>query len=199
MLYTPTQAAAVTGLPLKAIQKAIDSKAIPVQVRQVDGIRKRYLSDVALVCLRLEANGLKQLPASLRHRVYRRIMRKPSEGKIQFSEVLWINVAPVRRELSTAINKLRKVEQMVISDPEIMGGAPVFRNTRVPVHAIAEILDSGTCVADVLAGYPSLNEEKIRLAQIYAHAHPKRGRPASRPRSGFKVIHRTRKRLPSAA
>lgn len=199
MVYTPTQAAAITGLPLKAVQKAIDSRTIPVLVRRVGGIQKRYLNDVALICLRLEANGLKQLPAALRNRIYRGIMRKPRQGRFQFSDVLWIDLAAVRKDVAIALSKLQRVENMVISDPEILGGNPVFRNTRVPVHAIAEMLDSGASVADILAGYPSINEEKIRLAPFYAQAHPKRGRPASNPWSGSKPVRRSRKRLPSAA
>lgn len=199
MLYTPTQAAAVTGLPLKAVQKAIDSRAIPVRTRRADGTRKRYLSEVALICLRLEANGLKQLPAGLRNRIYRGIIRKPRQARIQFSDVLWIDLAAVRREVAVALNKLRKAEDMVTSDPEIMGGTPVFRNTRVPVHAIAEMLDSGTSVAELVAGYPSLTEERIRLAPLYARAHPKRGRPPSSPWSSSKPVRRSRISLHSAA
>lgn len=198
MFYTPTQAAAVTGLPLKAIQKAIDSRAVPVQIRRTNGVRKRYLNGTALVCLRLEANGLKQLPASLRQRIYRGIVKKPRQGKIQFSGVMWIDLAVVRREVALSLQKLRKVEEMVVSDPEILGGTPVFRSTRVPVHAIAEMLDSGTSVADILSGYPSINEEKIRLAPLFAKAHPRRGRPHSSPWSSSKPVLRSRISLHSA-
>lgn len=199
MLYTPTQAAAVTGLPLKAVQKAIDSRTVPVQLRRIDGIRKRYLNDAALFCLRLEADGLKQLPTALRNRVYEAIGQNPRKQRFLFSGVLWIDVAAVRKKVATVLSKLRKVERMVLSDPEIMGGAPVFRNTRVPIHAIAEMLDSGVSVADILAGYPSINEEKIRLAPLYAQAHPRRGRPASRPWANTKPVRRYRIRLDSAA
>lgn len=199
MLYTPTQAAAVTGLPLKTIQKAIDSKVVPVRIRRIGSIRKRYLNGAALICLRLEANGLKQLSASLRHKIYRGIMKKPHQGRIQFSGVMWIDLAAVRKEVALSLQKLRKVEDMVVSDPEILGGVPVFRNTRVPVHAIAEMLDSGTSVADILAGYPSISEEKIRLALLYDQAHPRRGRPATTPWAGSKPVRRFRKRLSSAA
>jgi uncharacterized protein (DUF433 family) len=139
------------------------------------------------------------LPAALRNRVYRRIVQKPQESRIQFAEVLWIDLARVRKEVAIALKKLRKVENMVVSDPEILGGTPVFRNTRVPVHAIAEMIDSGVAVKDILAGYPSVNEEQVQLASFYVLAHPKRGRPVSNPWSGSKPVRRSRKRLSFAA
>ncbi len=58
---TAAQASAVTGLSLKAINKAIDRGAIPSTAKAKDGVRKRYVSELALVCLKLEAKGLGEL------------------------------------------------------------------------------------------------------------------------------------------
>jgi uncharacterized protein (DUF433 family) len=79
-----------------------------------------------------------------------------------------------------------------------MGGAPVFRGTRVPVYAIVDMLRDGATVQEILDGYPSLKEEKIRLAELYVTAHPKRGRPPARPWAGTRPARRSRKRLTTA-
>ena len=50
-ISTPTEAAALTGLSLKAIQKAIDEKAIPCRVVRQHGKPKRYLENASLICL----------------------------------------------------------------------------------------------------------------------------------------------------
>jgi uncharacterized protein (DUF433 family) len=76
---------------------------------------------------------------------------------------------------------LRRARQLVISDPEIMGGDPVFRGTRVPVHMIADIIAQGESDEDTLDSYPWLTAEMIRLAPIYAAAYPLRGRPRKQP------------------
>lgn len=68
-------------------------------------------------------------------------------GKTDFT-----NDRDVLKGSAMTLAKLRKVEKMVISDPEILGASPVFRNTRMPVHAIAGMLDSGVSVAAILAG-----------------------------------------------
>ena len=69
---------------------------------------------------------------------------------------------------------------MVESDPEIMRGAPVYKGTRIPVQAVADILSQGASVGEILEGYPALTREKIELAPIYVKAFPQRGRPARR-------------------
>jgi uncharacterized protein (DUF433 family) len=69
----------------------------------------------------------------------------------------------------------------VTSDPDLMGGEPVIKGTRVPVHAVAAMVEQGESAADILAGYPSLSSEQIELAVIYARAYPQRGRPRKQP------------------
>ena len=59
-------------------------------------------------------------------------------------------------------------------DPEVMGGQPVFVGTRIPIRLIAELLSQGETVEKLRAGYPRLTDEMIRLAPVYAAAHPLR-------------------------
>jgi uncharacterized protein (DUF433 family) len=53
-------------------------------------------------------------------------------------------------------------------DPEIMGGKPVIRGTRVPVELILRKLGGGMSVAAVLADHPRLTLADIRAAQAFA-------------------------------
>ena len=70
---------------------------------------------------------------------------------------------------------------LVVSDPEILSGDPVFRGTRVPVHLIAAMLGQSSTEADILKAYPRITTEMVRLAPVYAQAYPIRGRPCSQP------------------
>ena len=67
-----------------------------------------------------------------------------------------------RRALATSLRELRRARRLVISDPEILGGDPVFRGTRVPVHMIAGLLAQGSTLAEVIEGYTRLAAEMIR-------------------------------------
>ena len=62
--------------------------------------------------------------------------------------------------------QLRKAQQMVVSSPEILGGVPVFRGTRVLVHIIADMVTSGVPVSEILVHYPTLTEEQVRLSTL---------------------------------
>jgi uncharacterized protein (DUF433 family) len=48
----------------------------------------------------------------------------------------------------------------ITMDPEIMGGKPVIRGTRVPVEFILRKLEAGIG-SGVLADYPSLTQEDV--------------------------------------
>ena len=47
----------------------------------------------------------------------------------------------------------------VISDPEILGGTPVFIGTRVPVRIIFEHLKAGDSLEVFLEDFPSVSRE----------------------------------------
>ncbi len=49
---------------------------------------------------------------------------------------------------------------IVISDPDILSGAPVFKGTRVPVEILFEYLQYST-VEEFLKGYPQVPRSMI--------------------------------------
>ena len=53
-------------------------------------------------------------------------------------------------------------------DPEVMLGKPVIRGTRIPVELILRKIAEGATEADLLDGYPRLNEADIKAALAYA-------------------------------
>jgi hypothetical protein len=48
------------------------------------------------------------------------------------------------------------------------------------VNALSDMLAQGATPQEIVEGYPSLSTEQVRLARVYASAHPRRGRPTSR-------------------
>jgi uncharacterized protein (DUF433 family) len=53
-------------------------------------------------------------------------------------------------------------------DPKILAGKPVIKGTRIPVYLIIELLGSGLSERDVLKQYPTLKEEDVKAALLYA-------------------------------
>ncbi len=46
------------------------------------------------------------------------------------------------------------------SDPEVLGGTPVFVGTRVPVRSLIEYLESGYSLDEYLDEFPSVRREQ---------------------------------------
>ena len=50
-------------------------------------------------------------------------------------------------------------EALVTVDPEILGGTPVFRGTRVPVKSLFEYLENNYTLDEFLECFPSVTRE----------------------------------------
>jgi len=51
-------------------------------------------------------------------------------------------------------------KRIVHSDPEILGGTPVFVGTRVPVQALLDFLEGGDTIEEFLDNYPGVTREQ---------------------------------------
>ena len=60
---------------------------------------------------------------------------------------------------------------IVRSDPEILGGTPVFVGTRVPVHALIDYVEGGHTLARFLDDFPSVPRELAIAALELAKQH----------------------------
>ena len=51
-------------------------------------------------------------------------------------------------------------EKLIERNPDILGGAPVFSGTRVPVRILMEHLEAGDRLDDFLEDYPTVTREQ---------------------------------------
>ncbi len=198
-LFTPTEAAVLTGLPLKAVNNAIDKRTVSAVTGEDAGRPTRLLDARALVSLSLERRLADRIAPELRRQVFDALAESPRNVVSLEGGLFKIDLREPRRELATSLRELRRARRLVVSDPEIMGGDPVFRGTRVPVHLIGELVGQGATGAELLDGYPRLTPEMIRLAPVYAAAYPQRGRPRKQPWRDRQPVHRSRRRLAAIA
>lgn len=55
-------------------------------------------------------------------------------------------------------------QPVVHSDPEIMGGTPVFVGTRVPFQTLLDYLEAGDPLGDFLDDFPTVSREQAVAA-----------------------------------
>lgn len=61
---------------------------------------------------------------------------------------------------------------VVVIDPGVLGGEPVFAGTRVPVKSLFDHLEAGDSIEEFLDGFPSVKREQViaLLEESKAHA-----------------------------
>lgn len=58
---------------------------------------------------------------------------------------------------------------VITRDPDLLGGTPVFRGTRVPFQAILDCLEGGETLGEFLEDFPAVTRE----AAVHALEHSK--------------------------
>ena len=74
---------------------------------------------------------------------------------------------------------MAKEPKIIHSDPEILGGTPVFVGTRVPVQNLIDCLEAGDSLDDFLNSFPTVAREQAVAAleiarealESIAHSH----------------------------
>ena len=64
---------------------------------------------------------------------------------------------------------MAKRASIVHSDPEILGGTPVFIGTRVPLRNLIDYLEGGYSLDEFLDAFPSVSREQAVAALEAAH------------------------------
>ena len=59
-------------------------------------------------------------------------------------------------------------QTVVHSDPDILGGTPVFRGTRVPVQSLFDYLEGGETLDQFLDQFPSVSKKQALAALCMA-------------------------------
>ncbi len=78
------------------------------------------------------------------------------------------------------ISGMSTLDSVVQVDPEILGGTPVFRGTRVPVKNLLDYLTAGDTLDQFLDDFPTVKRHQavatLELAKelLTAGAHPAR-------------------------
>jgi uncharacterized protein (DUF433 family) len=180
-LFSRRETALLAGVPLKAVDKAIEEKI--VKARRSRGTGTFLDADDVMA---LAVIGRAGLP--LRSQAKRKIRRwlqetqpyaSAKKPELQLSEMVVIRLDPAFRDAFKQLNSYREGrERFIESNPEIRQGEPVIAGTRLPVRAAAERMKGGEAIDDLIEDYPKIPRRAFEAALIYAQTHPRRGRPA---------------------
>jgi len=144
-------------LPLHAIPYAALVKRLPVILERAEKLR-------------------------LARSLARKSPRKMTSEPVEIAPALIVDVSRLMdaslAERAARYAKTR--DRTIVEDPEILGGTPVIKGTRLSVHAVRGRIDGGETYEALLEDFPDLDREALEAAVLYARTHPLVGRPAKR-------------------
>lgn len=184
-LLTATEAAVVSCVSVRDVNRAIDEKILPHGFLGAGSERTVLAAGCPLIAFYFESaehlTSKERLwaikcagPRLRKSRAHAAVLDEDWTFRDDF---LTIDLAPFLRRTWERLDRLGEARAAVVSSPEVLGGTPVIRGTRVPVYDVAASVAAGIPQKRILAAYPSLDADKVALAAIYAEATPPRGRP----------------------
>jgi uncharacterized protein (DUF433 family) len=193
---TPVEAAWITGVSPKTINATIDRgevKPCARQSRSKNAPRLIGAPEVVYLVLRRKAGS--ELSPKARRELYARLNKITTWTRLLSSSagsssdfeislaggIVKVEVKYACREVAKRWMALSDASRLVISDPEIRGGEPVIKGTRIPVFLLAQLVDQGASPREILEDYPSLTADRLRAAIAYVRTNPRRGRPRKAP------------------
>jgi uncharacterized protein (DUF433 family) len=174
-LVTRREAASLSGSTETTVKKAVDQKVIPAKRRG----SQTYI-DVNDVPVLTMLGLLTHMGLSRTHKLaVRRWLRlTESPAELALTRVLVIRkVREVEQARRRAERYARLRDKWIVSDPDVKGGEPVIRGTRVSPYTLAARIARGETLQVLGEDFPHIAPEAREVAVEYARWNPRRGRP----------------------
>jgi uncharacterized protein (DUF433 family) len=182
VLVSRSEAAALSGASRTTVKKAVDQKVIPTcRVRSQSFIEA---DDVAVLVM-FEALAGVGLLVQYKRAVRNWLRDSPDVPELELTDALVVRrLGNVDEARERARRYARLRDEWIVRDPDVKGGDPVIKGTRVGVHTLAARTANGDSEATLDEDFPHIPREAREVAVQFARANPRRGRP---PRSARKA------------
>jgi uncharacterized protein (DUF433 family) len=191
-LFSVNEAAAIAEVSPDAIRTALEKKAVNPSHKQKVGKAVRHqfsVGDVLFVKLLVEFPFplSKQDKQSLAQ-ILARGSRTASRWSLQGADLVYrsgemhvlVECKPFRQTVARNLAVFRWGKRRVVSSPKVLGGEPVFRGTRIPLHHVASLFRKGVPEQEIVEDFPSLNARDLAYARLFSRFGEKPGRPRKR-------------------
>ncbi|HWK90233.1 MAG TPA: DUF433 domain-containing protein [Longimicrobium sp.] len=190
--FTAAEAACLSGLSAKLINRLIDGGEIASLARGGAGARQVGFAELVYLALRKDTIGV--LTPAARRRLYAGIKSGVSADAAAAPPLqigcLRIPLTPAATEVRGRMRALEAARGLVRVSQAVRAGEPVVRGTRVSVYRLAELAQRGVPREEILEDHPAVDGEALDAALLYARAYPRRGRPRRAPWHGRHAPHR---------
>jgi len=181
MELTPSEVVALFGLDERRVRKDVEYGVF----NRGKGPPRFALAEVVYL-FAVAALGV-ELGVDDRKRLYRLIAaalaeRTPPES-IELGAYLEVRLALAVHDVEERLERFAKWKKKLVIREDVLGGEPVFPNSRLSVRHIGEMARHDGSVNEILEDYPYLDEQDIEFAKQFVAAYPRVGRPRVREAS----------------
>lgn len=175
---TINEAAVLADVSKNIVEKSIETKIVKLTKKHPH--RMVDAESVAFLHLVNHSKFLSKSPISFRV-FLRSLLRENRVHKntfLTFEEGLSLDLSKRFYPCLDAVSAYTENrEKFIDSNPDIFGGVPIIKGTRLSVYAIKDRVADGDTVSDLLDDYPYVSKDEFETAIEYAKTHPLRGRP----------------------
>ena len=174
---------AVTEIPAHKIVRMINDAVLPASVCLTRG-KNKALRAYSMPMTIFGANEAEALSKRTRNEIMRLVgnfTRKNWRRLLEDSENaenlryengnLAIDLGNAVRDAMAGLKRLISAREQIVEDPNMRGGIPTIRGTRIGVYEISGLRKNEDLVT-ILKHYPSLWREHVELATLYEKAYP---------------------------
>jgi len=191
-MLTRREAVEIARISLAALDKAIEQNIVTVHKRREGS----WLTSEDVGVLALLHQTALPLPITVKRKIRRWVhetepYRARQGTELQISDALVVRWSPdISQTVHAAESYARLRDRWIEIDPDIKGGEPVIRGTRIGVRAVAGRIEDGDTIEILTEDYPHIPAEAFQTAHTYARAHPRRGRPTRPWRNADEALDR---------
>jgi uncharacterized protein (DUF433 family) len=178
MELTPSEVVALFGLDERRVRKDVehgvfDRGKSPPRFALAEVV---YLFAVAALGVELGVDDRKKLYRLIAAALAQRTPPK----SIELGAYLEVRLASAVHDVEGCLERFATWKKKLVTRDDILGGEPVFPNSRLAVRQIGEMARRGAPVKEMLEDYPYLDAQDIEFAKQFVAAYPRVGRPRVR-------------------
>lgn len=188
---TPNEVAALAEVAPRTVRKAIEEGVLRPRVARLAAFgreRRQALGADAVVTMAALREIDMPLPVETKRRIAERLReRRPGKltGQLPIRGALTLDLArlgpKIRQAAGRALRYRRDRDRWIVRDPEILGGTPVIRGTRISVYSVLGRVEGRETIDEIAEENYDVPRKAFEAAVVYARANPFRGRPGGRP------------------
>lgn len=128
------------------------------------------------------------LPVTMKRRLTAWLRDAEAGAELPLSDALLVRKSEASDEATArALRYVDLRERFLEINPDVQGGEPVLRGTRIPIRGLAKQIEAGETTEVLLQEYDYVDPDAFEFAVLWASANPRRGRP-SRTEAAFSAL-----------